>query len=277
MPKHEGDGVTGGAINGDGLLVVETTAVGAESTLARIVRLVESAQAAKAPIQRLVDRVSAVFVPVVLGIALLTFVGWWLIGDVGIETAVINAVAVLVIACPCALGLATPTAIMVGTGVAARHGILIKDAEALEVAHSVDTVAFDKTGTLTEGKPSVVALGPAEGVAPTELLRLAASVQAGSEHPLARAVVDLARVEGVLAGPASGREGAAGARGRRRGRGSRPEARKPAADGGARGRSPPARGSGARPWRTRAAPSRGWRPRRSRSLGFSAFSPSATR
>jgi P-type Cu+ transporter len=202
VPKHEGDGVTGGAINGDGLLGVETMAVGAESTLARIVRLVESAQAAKAPIQRLVDRVSAVFVPVVLGIALLTFGGWWLIGDVGIETAVINAVAVMVIACPCALGLATPTAIMVGTGVAARHGILIKDAEALEVAHSVDTVAFDKTGTLTEGKPSVVALGPAEGVAPTELLRLAASVQAGSEHPLARAVVDLARVEGVSPVPA---------------------------------------------------------------------------
>ena len=202
VPKHEGDGVTGGAINGDGLLVVETMAVGAESTLARIVRLVESAQAAKAPIQRLVDRVSAVFVPVVLGIALLTFGGWWLIGDVGIETAVINAVAVMVIACPCALGLATPTAIMVGTGIAARHGILIKDAEALEVAHSVDTVAFDKTGTLTEGKPSVVALEPAPGLDRGELLRLAASVQAGSEHPLARAVTLLAEVERASPPPA---------------------------------------------------------------------------
>jgi P-type Cu+ transporter len=202
MPKHEGDRVTGGAINGDGLLVVETIAVGAESTLARIVRLVESAQGAKAPIQRLVDRVSAVFVPVVLGVALLTYLGWWLIGDAGMETAIINAVAVLVIACPCALGLATPTAMMAGTGVAARHGILIKDAEALEVAHSVDTVAFDKTGTLTEGKPSVVALEPADGVAAAELLRLAASVQAGSEHLLARAVVDLARAQGVSPVPA---------------------------------------------------------------------------
>jgi Cu+-exporting ATPase len=197
VPKHEGARVTGGAINGDGLLVVETTAVGAESTLARIVRLVESAQGAKAPIQRLVDRVSAVFVPAVLGVALLTFLGWWLIGGAPIETAVINAVAVLVIACPCALGLATPTAIMAGMGVAARHGILIKDAEALEVAHSVDTVAFDKTGTLTEGKPSVVALEPAPGLNWAHVLRLAAAVQAGSEHPLARAVTALAEAERV--------------------------------------------------------------------------------
>ncbi|TXM81964.1 HAD-IC family P-type ATPase, partial [Methylobacterium sp. WL116] len=160
VAKAAGDRVVGGAINGDGLLVVEAVAVGAEATLARIIRLVEDAQAAKAPIQRLVDRVSAVFVPVVLGLALLTFLGWWLVAGVGVEAALIDAVAVLVIACPCALGLATPTAIMAGTGVAARHGILIKDAEALEVAHALDTVAFDKTGTLTEGRPTVTELEP---------------------------------------------------------------------------------------------------------------------
>jgi Cu+-exporting ATPase len=202
VAKHAGDTVTGGAINGDGLIVLETTAVGAESTLARIIRLVENAQAAKAPIQHLVDRVSAVFVPAVLVVALITFLSWWLIAAAPLEAAIINAVTVLVIACPCALGLATPTAIMAGTGVAARHGILIKDAEALEVAHSVDTVAFDKTGTLTEGKPSVVSLEPAAGLDRTEVLRIAASVQAGSEHPLARAVMAMAETEEVSPAPA---------------------------------------------------------------------------
>ena len=197
VAKAIGDRVVGGAINGDGLLVVEADAVGAEATLARIIRLVEDAQAAKAPIQRLVDRVSAVFVPVVLGLALLTFLGWWLVGGAGVEAALIDAVAVLVIACPCALGLATPTAIMAGTGVAARHGILIKDAEALEVAHALDTVAFDKTGTLTEGRPTVTDLEPAPGIARADLLRRAAALQAGSEHPLARAVATLAAAEGV--------------------------------------------------------------------------------
>ena len=152
VAKHEGDRVTGGSVNAEGLLVVQTTAVGAESTLARIVRLVESAQAKKAPIQRLVDKVSEVFVPIVIAIALVTLLGWGL-GTGNWEAAILNAVAVLVIACPCALGLATPTAIMAGTGVAARHGILIKDAEALEIAHNIKVVAFDKTGTLTEGKP----------------------------------------------------------------------------------------------------------------------------
>ena len=199
VPKAVGDRVTGGAINGEGLLLVETNAVGAETALARIVRLVEGAQAAKAPIQRLVDRVSAVFVPVVLVIALATLVGWLLAGA-GIAAAILNAVAVLVIACPCALGLATPTAIMAGTGAAARAGILVKDAEALEVAHRANTVAFDKTGTLTEGRPSLVALVP-HGIASRDLLRLAADVQAGSEHPLAEAVVARAGAEGVV--PAS--------------------------------------------------------------------------
>ena len=191
--KHAGDRVTGGAVNAEGLIVVRTTAIGAESTLARIVRMVESAQAKKAPIQRLVDQVSAVFVPVVIAIAFVTLLGWgFFTGDW--ETAILNAVAVLVIACPCALGLATPTAIMAGTGVAARHGILIKDAEALEVAHQVKIVAFDKTGTLTEGRPELVALEPL-GVSRDAALAWAAAIQSGSEHPLAKAVTQLALKE----------------------------------------------------------------------------------
>ncbi|MBK7460122.1 MAG: copper-translocating P-type ATPase [Betaproteobacteria bacterium] len=188
VAKTVGSRVTGGAINADGVLTVRTLAVGAETTLARIIRMVESAQAAKAPIQRIVDRVSAVFVPVVLVIALLTLGGWLLAGS-GWEPAIINAVSVLVIACPCALGLATPTAIMVGTGVAARHGILIKDAEALEVAHAVTTVVFDKTGTLTEGRPALVAVRAAEGQTQDDVLRLAATLQQSSDHPLAHAVM----------------------------------------------------------------------------------------
>ncbi len=184
VDKAVGTAVTGGSINRDGLLIVETTAVGAETVLAKIVRLVESAQASKAPIQRLVDRVSAVFVPVVLAIAGLTFLAWWAATGVA-EGAILNAVAVLVIACPCSLGLATPTAIMAGTGVAARYGILIKDAEALERAHAVTTAVFDKTGTLTEGHPAVTEIGGAD---PEAVLSLAASLQAGSDHPLATAL-----------------------------------------------------------------------------------------
>jgi Cu+-exporting ATPase len=195
VARQPGDSVTGGAINGSGLLVVRTTAIGAETVLARIVRLVESAQAGKAPIQRLVDRVSAVFVPVVIAIAALTFAGWLFAGS-GVERALLNAVAVLVIACPCALGLATPTAIMVGTGAAARAGILIKDAGALEIAHRVSVVAFDKTGTLTEGRPQLVAAEP-RGATRGELLSLAAALQAGSEHPLAHAVTMAAQAEGL--------------------------------------------------------------------------------
>ncbi len=216
VDKLPGDAVTGGAINAHGVLVARTTAVGSETTLARIIRLVENAQAAKAPIQRLVDKVSAVFVPVVMVIALVTFVAWWALGG-DFEPAVLNAVAVLVIACPCALGLATPTAIMVGTGVAARHGILIKDAEALELAHRITTAVFDKTGTLTDGTPHVVAcvalkdsdpLGAeapvesyaADGHDRNEILAIAAGLQAGSEHPLARAV--LAEAASVTPQPA---------------------------------------------------------------------------
>ncbi len=186
--------VTGGSVNGSGPLVVRATAVGAESTLARIVRLVESAQAKKAPIQRLVDRVSAVFVPVVIGVAFITLLGWGF-GDGDWQRAILDAVAVLVIACPCALGLATPTAIMAGTGAAARRGILVQDAEALELARSLDVVAFDKTGTLTEGRPSLVRVEAAAATSRADLLAWAAALQSRSEHLLARAVRDAAASE----------------------------------------------------------------------------------
>ncbi|WP_433886039.1 heavy metal translocating P-type ATPase [Pseudomonas vranovensis] len=195
VPKQPGDKVTGGAINGEGRLLVRTLALGTETVLARIIRLVEDAQAAKAPIQKLVDRVSQVFVPAVLVLALITLVGWWLSGA-PIETALINAVAVLVIACPCALGLATPTAIMAGTGVAARHGILIKDAEALERAYAVNRVVFDKTGTLTSGSPRIVHSRALAGDQ-AQLLQLAGALQRGSEHPLARAVLDACEEQGL--------------------------------------------------------------------------------
>ena len=195
VARGPGSAVTGGAVNGNGLLLLRTTAVGAETVLSRIVRLVEAAQAGKAPIQRLVDKVSAVFVPVVLVIALATLLGWGL-GAGDWTVALLNAVAVLVIACPCALGLATPAAIMAGTGVAAQHGILIKDAQALEAAHGLRVVAFDKTGTLTEGKPRLVAAGAADDDR-ASLLAVAAGLQAGSEHPLARAVLQAAQAEGT--------------------------------------------------------------------------------
>ncbi|GAD21263.1 cation transport ATPase [Acidovorax sp. MR-S7] len=214
VTREEGALLTGGAINGDGRIVMQVTAVGSETVLARIIRLVEDAQAAKAPIQRLVDKVSAVFVPTVLGIALVTLAGWLWAGA-GVEQALIHAVAVLVIACPCALGLATPAAIMAGTGVAARHGILIKDAEALETAHRVDTVAFDKTGTLTVGRPRLTAFHVEPGAEEAALLAVVAGVQSGSEHPLARAVLAAAQErglavpapEGVRAVPGRGTEG----------------------------------------------------------------------
>ncbi|MFL6677465.1 MAG: heavy metal translocating P-type ATPase [Burkholderiaceae bacterium] len=193
--KRAGARVTGGSVNSGGLLLVRTIAVGAETTLARIVRLVESAQGKKAPIQRVVDRISAVFVPVVMAIAFMTLLGWGLArGDWPI--AIVHAVSVLVIACPCALGLATPTAIMVGTGTAARRGILIKDAEALETAHATQVVVFDKTGTLTEGRPRLHSCQATEATAPA-FLAMVASLEAGSEHPLARAVVQGATERGV--------------------------------------------------------------------------------
>jgi len=191
VAKESGSGVIGGSINGGGLLRIETTAVGEHSTLSRIIALVEGAQAKKAPVQQLVDRVASVFVPIVVLVALTAFLGWWLIGG-SFTAAVIAAVSVLVIACPCSLGLATPTALMVGTGAAAKAGILIRDAEALENAHRLDTIVLDKTGTMTEGKPAVTEILP-NGLTERELLTLAAAAQRGSEHPLARAVLERAR------------------------------------------------------------------------------------
>src|SRR5450830_1307577 len=208
VPKQPGDHVTGGAINGAGLLLVETSAIGAETVLARIIRMVEHAQAAKAPIQRLVDQVSSVFVPVVLVLAALTLLGWGLISG-NWEAALLNAVAVLVIACPCALGLATPTAIMAGTGVAARYGILIKDAAALEIAHRIGVVAFDKTGTLTEGKPVLAALHAVDGDQ-DRLLGIAAALQRHSEHPLAHAVMAAADAAHVAPPSSSDSQAVAG-------------------------------------------------------------------
>ncbi|MDF2766309.1 MAG: copper-transporting ATPase [Rhodospirillales bacterium] len=218
VAKEPGDTVIGGAVNAEGLLRVRATRVGKASTLARIIAAIKGAQASKAPVQRLVDRISAIFVPIVVALAALTFLAWWL-GTGNAEAGLLNAVAVLVVACPCALGLATPTAIMVGTGVAARNGILIKDAAALEQAKSVSMVVFDKTGTLTEGKPTVAALlvasatgGERDGdggaaVAragiEAELLRLAASAQAGSEHPIAKAVLAAAAERGIALAPVS--------------------------------------------------------------------------
>ena len=210
VAKQPGDKVTGGAVNGEGLLKVRTLAVGAESTLSRIVRMVESAQAGKAKIQRLVDRVSAVFVPVVLVIGLITLLAWGLVLGQW-QAGLLNAVAVLVIACPCALGLATPAAIMAGTGVAARHGILIKDAQALELAHALRVVAFDKTGTLTLGQPQLLALHAAPGAADEDiLLAAAASLQSGSEHPLAHAVITAAKARQLEWLPATDLKAVAG-------------------------------------------------------------------
>jgi Cu+-exporting ATPase len=187
VEKQTGDTVRAGTLNRDGLIAVRIEATAGETMLARILRLVESAQASKPPVQQLVDRISSVFVPVVIFIALVTFAVTLSLSGGSVETALLHAIAVLVIACPCALGLATPAALMVGTGVAARHGILIRDAGALEQARNLRLVAFDKTGTLTAGKPVVTAIHAADGDE-TALLRLAAALQAGSQHPLAAAI-----------------------------------------------------------------------------------------
>ncbi len=216
VAKRPGDAVAAGALNGTGALTLEATAVGEDSTIARIVRLVEAAQSGKAPIQKLVDRISAVFVPIVLAIAVLTFAGWLVAGG-SLDQALGAAVAVLVIACPCAMGLATPAAIVTGTGAAARAGILIRDIETIERAPRIDTVVFDKTGTLTEGRPAVTAVIALGGDADA-LLALAAAVQAGSEHPLARAVEAEAARRGLSVPAASGIARPAGPRRRRHGR-----------------------------------------------------------
>jgi len=191
VDKNPRDAVTGGSVNGTGMLHIKATKTGEDSTLNKIITLVENAQSGKAPVQRLVDKISAIFVPAIVIIAIVTFIGWLLTGN-SFENALVAMVSVLVIACPCALGLATPTAIVAGTGAAAKAGILFKDVEALELAHRVDTVVFDKTGTLTMGHPAVsnvLALDFDE----EKLIHLAASLQSASEHPLARAIVDHAQ------------------------------------------------------------------------------------
>ncbi len=194
VEKGPGDAVIGATINTAGGFVFQATRVGADTTLAQIVRLVEEAQGSKAPMQRLADTISGYFVPAVLGIALLTFLGWFFLGpDPSTTIAVTTAIAVLVIACPCALGLAAPTAIMVGTGKAAENGVLIRGGEALEQARRIDTIVLDKTGTLTLGRPAVTGIEPGDGWSADDLLRLAAAVEVGSEHPLGEAIVAAAR------------------------------------------------------------------------------------
>ena len=208
VEKHEGDAVTGGTLNKSGSFTFTASRVGEDTTLAQIIRLMEEATASKAPIAKLADRVSGVFVPVVMGIALVTAVTWLLLGR-PFGFALNAAISVLVISCPCALGLATPTAIMVGTGRGAEHGILIKSGEALELLSRVDTAVFDKTGTLTEGKPEVTDLLP-NGVSEAELLSLALAVEKPSEHPLAQAVVRCAQARGISADDCEGFEAVSG-------------------------------------------------------------------
>lgn len=192
--KKIGDKVTGGTLNGNGSIVVRATRVGTETRLAQIVSLVEAAQRTKAPAQRLADRVSKYFVLAVVAIAILAFFGWFSFGPApALHHAVANAVAVLIVACPCALGLATPMAVAVGTGRGAKAGVLVRDAAALEMLARANVIAIDKTGTLTEGKPRVVAVRAATGVSETEVVRIAASLEAASEHPLASAVLTAAR------------------------------------------------------------------------------------
>jgi len=190
VEKNPGDGVIGATVNGTGGLVIEATLVGADTMLARIVQMVAQAQRSRAPIQKLADTVAGYFVPVVVGVAVITFITWAVFGPTpAMAYALINAVAVLIIACPCALGLATPMSMMVATGKAAGGGVLFKNAEAIELMRQVDTLVVDKTGTLTEGKPRLVTVQPVEGLDSDELLRLAASLERGSEHPLADAIV----------------------------------------------------------------------------------------
>jgi len=196
VAKAPGDRLFAATVNGDGLLRCKATGVGSHTLLAGIIRLVEEAQGSKAPVQRLADKVAAIFVPVVTAIALLTFGGWmWAYGD--FTYALINAVAVLVIACPCALGLATPTAIMVGTGLGAKAGILIRNAQALELAEKINVLAVDKTGTLTEGRPVVTDILKVGAGDTADVLRLAASLEQGSTHPLAAALVAEAKARGL--------------------------------------------------------------------------------
>jgi Cu+-exporting ATPase len=199
VEKHAKDRVIGGTVNGTGSIVMQAERVGRDTLLAQIVQMVADAQRSRAPIQKLADIVSGYFVPAVVLAALVTFVVWGLVGpEPRLAHALVNAVAVLIIACPCALGLATPMSIMVAAGRGATSGVLFKDAEAIEVMRTVDTLVVDKTGTLTEGKPKLVSVEPAEGVDPKVLLRWAATLERGSEHPLAAAMVRGAEEKGIV-------------------------------------------------------------------------------
>jgi Cu+-exporting ATPase len=203
VEKTSGDRLVGATVNGSGSLVMRAERVGAETVLAQIVQMVAAAQRSRAPIQKLADRVATWFVPTVVAVSVLTFLVWGLWGpEPRMAHGIVNAVAVLIIACPCALGLATPMSIMVSTGRGAQMGVLFKNAEAIEVMRQVDTLVVDKTGTLTEGKPRLVAVRPAEGFAEDEILRLAATLERGSEHPLAAAIVGGAQEKGIEPGKA---------------------------------------------------------------------------
>jgi Cu+-exporting ATPase len=197
VEKTAGSKVIGGTINKNGSLTIKASAVGKDSVIARIVKLVEEAQGSKAPIQSLADKVASVFVPVVIGIAVITFLIWYFIIGISFTAAMLNFIAVMVIACPCALGLATPTAIMVGTGLGASNGIMIKNAESLERLQTVTTVVFDKTGTITIGKPVVTNFNSKDGTDDNRILQITASVERMSEHPLADAIVDYAAAKNI--------------------------------------------------------------------------------
>jgi len=204
VEKHPGDKVTGATVNTTGSFVMRAQRVGSDTLLARIVAMVAEAQRSRAPVQRLVDTISAWFVPSVIAIAIATFVVWSILGPPpAMGFALVNAVAVLIIACPCALGLATPMSIMVGTGRGARAGVLVKNAEALELMEKIDTLVVDKTGTLTEGKPQLVGVVSAGSVSEDELLQLTAGLELGSEHPLAAAIVAGAEARGLTVAPAA--------------------------------------------------------------------------
>ncbi len=205
VEKSDGSRVTGGTVNGTGTLVIRAERVGNETLLAQIVRMVSQAQRSRAPVQQLADRVSAYFVPAVVLTAVLTFILWSLFGPAPkMAHALLNAVAVLIIACPCALGLATPMAIMVGTGRGALAGVLIKNAEALEIMEKVDTLVVDKTGTLTEGRPRVTSIIAANGFDETQVLRASATLERASEHPLAAAILAAAKERGITPGNVTG-------------------------------------------------------------------------
>lgn len=211
VAKTEGAEVFAATLNRTGSFTFRATRIGAETALAQIIRLVEEAQGSKAPIQRLADRVASIFVPAVFGIAVVTFAVWYFwVPDAAFSRALLNFVSVLVIACPCALGLATPTAVMVGTGLGAENGILIKGGESLENAYRLRTVVFDKTGTLTRGEPEVTDVIPAQGVDPKNLLQVALDIEAASEHPLARAVLERGKRAGLVAGTVTGFEAMSG-------------------------------------------------------------------